>query len=48
MRRLFYHVVTMLVPELPGKDALLNETVAEIGEGPGGGGEDLSQVRHGE
>jgi len=30
MRRLFYHVVTSLVPELLGKDALLNETVAEI------------------
>jgi Transposase and inactivated derivatives len=30
MRRLFYHVVTTLVPELLGKDALLNETVAEI------------------
>ena len=29
MRRLFYHVVTTLVPELLGKDALLNET-AEI------------------
>ena len=26
MRRLFYHVVTTLVPELLGKDALLNET----------------------
>ena len=30
MRRLFYHVVTSLVPELLGKDALLNEKVAEI------------------
>ena len=30
MRRLFYHVVTSLVCELLGKDALLNETVAEI------------------
>jgi hypothetical protein len=30
MRRLFYHVVTALVLELLGKDALLNETVAEI------------------
>jgi len=30
MRRLFYHVVTSLVPELLGKDALSNETVAEI------------------
>jgi len=30
MRHLFYHVVTSLVPELLGKDALLNETVAEI------------------
>jgi Transposase and inactivated derivatives len=29
MRHLFYHVVTTLVPELLGKDALLNET-AEI------------------
>jgi len=30
MRHPFYHVVTTLVPELLGKDALLNETVAEI------------------
>jgi len=30
MRHPFYHVVTSLVPELLGKDALLNETVAEI------------------
>jgi len=29
VRHLFYHVVTSLVPELLGKDALLNET-AEI------------------
>jgi len=29
MRHLFYHVVTTLVPELLGKDALLNE-IAEI------------------
>jgi len=31
MRCLSNHVVTSLVPELLGKDALLNETVAEIG-----------------
>ena len=30
MRDSFNHVVTSLVPELLGKDALLNETVAEI------------------
>ena len=30
MRRLFYHVVTSLVLEVVGEDALLNETVAEI------------------
>jgi hypothetical protein len=30
MRSLSNHVVTSLVPELLGKDALLNETVAEI------------------
>ena len=30
MRHSFNHVVTSLVPELLGKDALLNETVAEI------------------
>ena len=30
MRHLIYHVVTSLVPELLGKDAPLNETVAEI------------------
>ncbi|EHP71248.1 hypothetical protein MetMK1DRAFT_00000570 [Metallosphaera yellowstonensis MK1] len=30
MRHSFNHVVTSLVPELVGKDALLNETVAEI------------------
>jgi hypothetical protein len=30
MRHLFYHVVTSLVPELLGEDAVLNETVAEI------------------
>jgi len=30
MRHPFYHVVTSLVPELLGKDALSNETVAEI------------------
>jgi transposase-like protein len=30
MRQSFNHVVTSLVPELLGKDALLNETVAEI------------------
>jgi putative transposase len=30
MRYSFNHVVTSLVPELLGKDALLNETVAEI------------------
>ena len=29
MRHLFYHVVTSLVPELLGKDALLNE-IAEM------------------
>ena len=29
MRRLFYHVVTTLVPELLGKDAPLNE-IAEM------------------
>jgi len=30
VRDSFNHVVTSLVPELLGKDALLNETVAEI------------------
>jgi len=30
VRHSFNHVVTSLVPELLGKDALLNETVAEI------------------
>ena len=30
MRHPFNHVVTSLVPELLGKDALLNETVAEM------------------
>ena len=30
MRHSFNHVVTSLVPELLGRDALLNETVAEI------------------
>ena len=30
MRHSFNHVVTSLVPELLGKDAPLNETVAEI------------------
>ena len=30
MRDSFNHVVTSLVPELLGKDALLNETVAEM------------------
>ena len=30
MRHSFNHVVTSLVPELLGKDALLNETVAEM------------------
>ena len=30
MRHSFNHVVTALVPELLGKDALLNETVAEM------------------
>jgi|GEM_PF-729430 len=30
MRSISNHVVTSLVPELLGKDALLNETVAEI------------------
>ena len=30
MRHSFNHVVTSLVPELLGKDALLDETVAEI------------------
>ena len=30
MRHSFNHVVTTLVPELLGKDAPLNETVAEI------------------
>jgi putative transposase len=45
MRYSFNHVVTSLVPELLGKDALLNETVAEIERRALEGKEDLPQVR---
>jgi len=41
MRYSFNHVVTPLIPELLGKDALLNETVAEIERRTLEGKEDL-------
>jgi hypothetical protein len=48
MRSISNHVVTSLVPELLGRDALLNETVAEIERRALEEEEDLPQVRRGE